>query len=66
MDENATPLPKTPQQIEDELMEVLRQAQLEWSRASEDNREAARQRFISALHVFNGLVFDNKPPEEPK
>jgi hypothetical protein len=53
-----------PQRIEDELMEILRQAQSQWSLASEDDRDAARQRFISALHMFNGSVLDNEDPVE--
>jgi hypothetical protein len=43
------PSRKTRQQIEDELMEVLRERWREWEAASEENREIARQRFLDAL-----------------
>lgn len=50
------------QQLEEELLEKLRQRQDEWIRASEDDRDAARQRFMDALHVFNSLILYDKLP----
>jgi hypothetical protein len=54
---------KTREQLEEDLLETLRQRQAEWKRASNDERDAARQRFIEALHAFNSLVLYNKLPE---
>lgn len=64
IDTNDPTTPKRREQIGDELMEVLRQAQSEWSKTSEDNRDVARQRFITTLHVFDGLFLDNNNPPE--
>lgn len=41
---------KARQQIENALLEQLRQRQIEWVRASDQDRDAARQRFLDALH----------------
>jgi hypothetical protein len=65
MDENGNQLTKTRQQIEVELMEILRQRQEEWSMASDDNRDEARFRFMNALHAFNSLVLYGKFPDDP-
>jgi hypothetical protein len=55
---------KTRQQIEDELGEALRLSQRAWNFAQEENRDAARQRFMKAIQAFNALVLDGKAPKE--
>ena len=62
MDGYGTRQSKTLQQIESELMEELRKSQAEWHGASDDNREAARERFIDTLHAFNTLILFHKRP----
>jgi len=52
---------KNRQQMQNELMEVLRQRQDEWSRASDDNRAVARLRFLNVLRKLNSLVLYGKP-----
>ena len=47
-------------QIENGLLEDLRQKQIEWMRASDHDRVAARQQFIDALNRFNSLVLEGK------
>ena len=54
---------KRREELEETLLEILRQRQLEWIRASGDERDEARKRFITALHAFNGLVLHNKIPD---
>jgi hypothetical protein len=49
------PSRKTRQQIQDELLKVLRERHWEWETASEENREIARQRFMNALQAFTGF-----------
>jgi hypothetical protein len=55
---------KSRQEIETHLLEILQKRQSEWACASEDNRDAARQRFTNALNVFNSLVLYGKPPTD--
>jgi hypothetical protein len=55
---------KTRKQIENELMEVLRERQREWKAAGEDIRGIARQRFMNALDVSYALVLYGKLPGE--
>jgi len=45
-------------------MQELRKAHAEWKKASHDHRNAARQRFIKALRVFNGLFLDKRSPKD--
>ncbi len=47
---------KTQEQIKNDLAEVLRERQIEWIRASDQDRDAARQRFMVALHLFNSFA----------
>ena len=54
----------TSQQIETELLEVLRLRQYEWVTASDGQRDIARQRFMNALHAFNSAVLYGKYPNE--
>ncbi len=51
------------EQIENNLLEDLRQKQLAWIRASEADRDLLRQQFMNALQVFNSLVLDRKLPD---
>jgi hypothetical protein len=59
-DDNGARSPKTKQQIEAQLLEELRRHKKEWVTASDDNREAARERFMDALNVFNSFVIYGK------
>jgi hypothetical protein len=52
---------KTREQIEDELLEEIHKAQVEWRAAAQEHREAARERFAEALHVFNKLITQDEP-----
>ena len=52
------------QDIESQLLEELSLRQTEWRRASEGDRDVARQRFMNALLVFNSLVLDGQPPKK--
>jgi len=54
---------KTREELEEALLENLRQRQAEWIRASDDERDDARKRLIDALHAFNSLVLYNKIPD---
>jgi hypothetical protein len=54
---------KTREELEEALLETLRQRQAQWIRASDDERDEARQRFMAALKAFNNLVLYNKIPE---
>jgi hypothetical protein len=58
------PSRKTRKQIENQLIEVLRERWREWQTAGEENREIARQRFLGALEAFNGFVLYGKLPGE--
>jgi hypothetical protein len=62
----ATRQAKTRRQIENDLLEDLRQRQMEWMQASDQDREAARRQFIGALQVFNDLVLYGKLPPHYK
>jgi hypothetical protein len=55
---------KTRERIENELLEDLRQKRAEWIKASEDNRDLARQRFINALLIFDIVVIHKTPLED--
>ena len=63
MDGSGAHQSKTRQQIETELLDELRQTQAEWCSAAENDRDAARQRFMDALQRFNGVILHKKPPE---
>lgn len=64
MDSNGSHLQaKTRERIENDLLEKLREKQIEWVRASDQERDAARQRFLDALHSFNGFVLDGSVPK---
>jgi hypothetical protein len=54
---------KTKQQLEIELLDFMREKQLEWQHAPAEERDAARQRFMDALEAFNALVLYNKIPD---
>ena len=61
-------LSRTKQEMETDLLEELRLRQREWNRASEEDRDVARQRFMNALDTFyslvlHGLVLHGKPPK---
>jgi hypothetical protein len=47
-------------QIRIAILEVFRQSQREWIAASEDLRDAARQRFMQALNAL--FVLCDRPP----
>ena len=51
---------KTREQIENDLLEQLRQRHIDWIGASEQERDAARRRFMDALHWLNRFVFAAK------
>ena len=61
MDGNRHPM--TQQQIAGKLLADLRLREDEWCRATDGNRDFARQRFINALEVFNRLVVHGDPPK---
>jgi hypothetical protein len=46
------------QQIEDELFAAVKQAEAEFHRAPADQKEAAGERYRSALDRFNALIID--------
>lgn len=54
---------KVRQQLEADLLEIVRQRQLEWINAPEADRDEARKRFMDALSAFNRLVLDGKIPD---
>ena len=60
---NGVKLQKTPEQIENELREEIRDAQLEFRTAPSG---AARNRLREALHVFNNWIIQNEPWEIQK
>lgn len=63
MSESATGRAKTRNEIVEQLMQALHERQREWHIASDDQREGARQRFMTALHAFNSAVlYDKLPP----
>lgn len=62
--EGSTPQGKTPEHIKSELLEQLRQRQIEWIRAADQERDAARQRFLEILHSYNRLVRDDDVPKD--
>ena len=43
-------------QVENDLLEVLRQREVEWIQASTQDRDTARQQFKDALDLFNSVV----------
>ena len=63
MSDSAARPAKTRQEVEKELMEVLRARQQEWISASDQDRDLARQRFLDALRAFNALILSGKIPE---
>ena len=54
---------KTREELEEALLENVRQRQTEWIRASDEERDEARKRFIDALRAFNSLVVHYKIPD---
>ena len=66
MDRDGTRQPRTRQLVEVKLFNDLRQCHAEWTKASHDERSAARERFMDALHRFSRLVLHNAPPETSK
>ena len=56
MDRSIAQPPKTTRELETALFEQLRLRRAEWARASEANRDLARQRFMDALDAFIRLV----------
>ena len=64
MDSNGFhPQAKTRQQIESYLLAQLRQRQIAWIAASDQDRDVARQRFMNTLHSLNGFMFDGEIPQ---
>jgi hypothetical protein len=63
MGRHSTRQPRTRQLIETALVNELRQCHTEWARASHDERSAARERFMVAMHRFNIVAFYNEPQE---
>ena len=57
MDQNGgdTRQSKTRHAIEFELLEDLQVRQVEWTRACEEERDVARQRFMNALQTFKNF-----------
>jgi hypothetical protein len=54
---------KARQDLETELLEIMRERQREWASAKDEHRDLMRQRFMNALHAFNSLVlYDKHPP----
>jgi hypothetical protein len=51
---------KAREQVEAELLEILRQRQHEWRTAPEDQRDYARQRFMNASQNFNSVILYGK------
>jgi hypothetical protein len=54
---------KAREQLEADLLEILRCRRSEWMTATDDDRDYARQRFLLALQNFNSCLLDLKPPE---
>jgi hypothetical protein len=50
--------------LEIELLDSMREKQLEWQHAPAEERDAARRRFMDALEAFNALVLYNKIPDQ--
>lgn len=44
------------EQIEAELMELVKRHEREWQVAPEGDRESARERYVAALEKFNRVV----------
>ena len=51
------------QQIENELMALVRQRQTELQNASAADKHAAEQKLLSALQVFTAFAVDGKLPD---
>jgi hypothetical protein len=62
MDRHGTRQPKTRQLIETALLNELRQCHTEWTRASHEERSAARERFMDALCRFNSVALYDELP----
>jgi hypothetical protein len=58
--EGAARQSKTKLQLEIELLDLMREKQVEWQHAPAEERDAARQRFMDALEAFNALVLYNQ------
>lgn len=59
--QGSTPKPsRTRHELASDLLELLRLSQLDWTRASEEDRDAARQRFMEALDAFNRVVLQGR------
>ena len=52
------------QQIENDLIQAVRQRQAEWQGASEATRDAAQQRSLKAFEAFAAFVLDGRIPDE--
>ena len=52
---------KTKHEVEFELLEELEFRQVEWTRASEEDRDVTRQRYMNALQAFNSFVLYGIP-----
>jgi hypothetical protein len=51
------------QQIEEALLPELKRREEEWLRASDENREMARQRFLDVLRLLHSLTQGSTPEE---
>ena len=60
--------PQTPpnrqsrEQLEEQLLAEVRQAESEFRNASPDQKEAVAERYRQALQRFNDLILGRKPP----
>jgi hypothetical protein len=52
------------QQIEEALLAELRRREKEWLRASEENRDRARQRFLDALLLLLHMLAQGSTPAD--
>ena len=51
-----TPRTEARVSLETELLEKVRLAQEDWRKASREEQDAARTRFVAALHILNSIV----------
>ena len=63
MRNSVSPQVKTQDRLEDDLREALRQRRSEWLRATDEDRDEARERFGEALRLFTGFILDGRLPE---
>jgi len=50
------------QQLEEQLLAEVKQAELQFQNAPPDQKEAVAERYRQALRRFNDLILDRKPP----